>query len=313
MTKKDLYLSVVSPVYQSNTIVDELVKRIKENITSVTNNFEIILIDDGSTDNSWEKIKKNCEQDFRIKGIKLSRNFGQHQAISAGIKITRGDYAIVMDCDLQHDPIYIKDLVSKAQEGFDVVFTLELNKKKSTIRKITSSFFYSIFNYFSNFKNVDHRIGNYSLISRKVINCYNSSKEYHRQYLMLLRNFGFSSAILSINHNKRFKGQSSYNFTSLIKLAIDGITSNSDILLRKMVAVGFIYIIFTIIYSIYALSTYFLKGSYPGFTSIIIVLLSSTGLILSSLGIIGTYIGKIFIQVKNRPLYIIDKVENIES
>ena len=166
MLKKELELSIISPVYLAENIIDDLVKQIKENVLCITENFEIILIDDGSYDNSWLKIEENCKKDHRIKGIKLSKNFGQHYAISAGLKKCFGNHAIVMDCDLQHDPIYIKDLVSKAQEGFDIVFTLELNVKNSTIRKITSSLFYYIFNYFSNLKNVDHRIGNYSLISR---------------------------------------------------------------------------------------------------------------------------------------------------
>ena len=132
----------------------------------------------------------------------------------------------------------------------------------------------------------------------KVIEAFNSTQEYHRHYLMLLKSLGFHSTNIKINHKKRYEGKSSYGFITLIKLAIDGIISNSDTLLRKTITLGFIYVLFALAYSFYALFTYFYQGSYPGFTSIIIILLSSTGIILSSLGIIGIYIGKIFIQVK---------------
>ena len=313
MLKKELELSIISPIYLAENIVDDLVKQIKENVLCITKNFEIILIDDGSHDNSWLKIEENCKKDHRIKGIRLSKNFGQHYAISAGLKKCFGNYAIVMDCDLQHDPIYIKDLINKAEEGFDIVLTKEINTEKSLLRKISSKIFYFIYNLFTSSDELDAKVGNFSILNHKVIEAFNSTQEYHRHYLMLLKSLGFHSTNIKINHKKRYEGKSSYGFITLIKLAIDGIISNSDTLLRKTITLGFIYVLFALAYSFYALFTYFYQGSYPGFTSIIIILLSSTGIILSSLGIIGIYIGKIFIQVKKRPLYIIDTMINIDA
>ena len=141
------HLSIVSPVYKAENIVAQLVSEIKKNVTEITQDFDIILVEDGSPDNSWEEIEKQCKIDPRIKGIKLSRNFGQHYAITAGLDHAPGQWVIVMDCDLQDRPEEIRNLYKKAQEGFDIVLARRIARKDKFLKRISSKLFYTILSY----------------------------------------------------------------------------------------------------------------------------------------------------------------------
>ncbi|MBI3591588.1 MAG: glycosyltransferase family 2 protein [Candidatus Melainabacteria bacterium] len=300
-------LSVISPVYKAQNIIDELVKRIKESALKVTHDFEIILVDDCSPDDSWLKIEENCKKDQRVKGIKLSRNFGQHKAITAGLEESKGDYVVVIDCDLQHDPVYIPEMYKKALDGYDIVYTKMTKIAHSFIRNICSKMFSMIFNWLTD-NNFSHEtIGSYSLLSRKVVNSFSKIKDSQRHYLLVLRWLGFKYAYLDVEHKERYESESSYSFKKLFSHALDGIISQSDKLLRLSISIGFIFSFLSVIMIILLVFSYFLYGFKEGWTSIISVILLSTGLLLISIGILGIYIAKIFEQVKNRPLYLIDK------
>lgn len=304
-------ISIISPVYKAANIVDKLVEEIVKYVSEITSNYEIILVEDGSPDNSWEKIEENCKKNGKVKGVKLSRNFGQHFAITAGLNESKGDYVIVMDCDLQDNPKYIIDLVNKAKSGFDIVYTSKLERKHSVFKNVTSMFFFKIFNYLTENQTGNSSIGAYSLLSRKVVNAFCSINDTHRHYLMILRTLGFAATQIPIIHDKRFEGKSSYNLSKLINHALDGITSQSDKLLRISISVGFLFCIISIATAIYTVAKYLIIGALPGYTSLTSLISLSTGLILLSIGVVGMYIGKIFEQVKNRPLYFIDKKLNI--
>src|SRR5436190_2196760 len=144
-----VHLSVVRPVYQAEAILGELVRQITTSCSVITCDFEIILVEDGSPDASWQKIEDLCISDKRVKGIKLSRNFGQHYAITAGLQESRGDYVIVIDCDLQDNPKYIADLYRKANEGYDIVFTKKQRREHSFLKNFFAKFFFFIFNWLS--------------------------------------------------------------------------------------------------------------------------------------------------------------------
>jgi glycosyltransferase involved in cell wall biosynthesis len=305
-------ISVVSPVYRAADIVDELVKQVSEALAAITPDFEIVLVEDGSPDGSWQKIEENCKQNPKVKGVKLSRNFGQHYAISAGLREAKGDYVVVMDCDLQDDPKYITQLLEKAQEGFDIVYTVKEKRAHSFFKNITATFFYFIFNALTDNQtlNANGTVGSYSLLSRKVVDAFNSINDYHRHYLMVLRLLGFNYTFVPVEHKERFSGKSSYNFARLIAHAIDGITSQTDKLLRISILIGGIFCTLSFLGGIGLIIFYLVNGALPGYTSLMVMLLFSTGLILMSIGITGLYIGKIFDQVKNRPLYIIEKKVN---
>ena len=315
MIAKDPYLSIISPVYEAESIVDELVKRIKEVTNKITENFEIILVEDGSQDQSWEKIKENCKADKRLKGIKFSRNFGQHNAITAGLKESKGKYAIVMDCDLQDNPKYIPDMIKKAEDGFDIVYSIKKGRKHGIIKNFIALLFHKVHNWLIDNKSMSSSelVGAFSLINRKVIDAFCECNEYHRTYINVINWTGFSSTTIFIKHDERYAGESSYNFSKSIKLALDSIVSYSNRLLILTTYIGFIFSILGFISILYIISLSIRIGLQPGWASITVLIVFCTGLILISLGILGIYIGKIFEQAKHRPLYLVEEILNVDA
>ena len=313
MIENSPYLSIVSPVYLVEGIVDELVNRITEEASKITQYYEIILVEDGSSDQSWQKIKENCEADKRVKGVKLSRNFGQHYAITAGLEKSQGDYVVVMNCDLQENPNYIHELLDKAKEGYDVVLTVHNNRKHGIIKNIFSKIFYRVFNWLVGNKNLRSgtQYGALSLLTRKVVQAFSEFNDYHRHYLSVIRWLGFSKIEITVDHEERFIGKSSYSFKKLIILALDGIISQTDKLLRYSIYIGFSFAMIGLFAIIYIVLLYFYKGFQSGWASMVVLIIFSTGLILMSLGIVGIYIEKIFEQTKDRPLYLIDETINL--
>jgi dolichol-phosphate mannosyltransferase len=308
-----MILSIISPVYKAELIVDELVRRIKLEAEKITSDYEIILVEDGSPDNCWQKIQENCKKDSKVKGIKLSRNFGQHFAISAGLEHTLGDYVIVMDCDLQDDPRYFEALLSKAKEGNKIVYTYKKERKHGFFKNLKAKVFYKIFNFLVDNKNnqASENVGSYTLLTRDVVDEYIKLSDYKRHYLMLLRWLGFQSAYVEIEHNKRFEGKSSYNFRKLMLHAIDGITSQSDKLLRLTASFGFLMALFSLLAALSIIIRYLISPFQAGWASLMVLTLFVGGMIILSVGICGIYIGRIFEQTKQRPLYIIDNKINL--
>ena len=212
---KPHFISIVSPVYQGAGIVAELVKRISEEVIKVTDNYEIILVEDASPDNSWEEIEKACCKNPRVKGVKLSKNFGQQNAISAGLQYSTGDFVVVMDCDLQDNPRYILDLYEKALLGNDIVYTRKNDRKHNIVKNIFAGIYFKVINYLSDNSSADNKTGAYTMLSRKVVNAFCKIKDHHRHYLMILKLLGFQSTYINIVHEERFEGKSSYNFFKL--------------------------------------------------------------------------------------------------
>jgi len=312
MVENKAYLSVVSPVYLAEGIVDELVKRITEEVSKITQDYEIILVDDGSEDKSWQKIEENCNKDKCVKGIKLSRNFGQHYAITAGLKESNGDYVVVMDCDLQDNPRYIAALLNKAKDGYEIIYTVKKVRKHGIVKNFFSSCFHKVNNWLVNDTRISSydKVGAFTLISRKVVEAFCDYNEYHRAYLPVLRWLGFSNTIIPVKHEKRYLGKTSYSFSKSITLALDGIVSHSNKLLLVSIYIGFVFAMLGFLSIIYIIIKSIEVGYQPGWASIAVLIVFCTGLILISLGVIGVYIGKIFLQAKRRPLYLIDKKLN---
>jgi dolichol-phosphate mannosyltransferase len=305
-------ISVVSPVYMAEKIISELVKRISVELEAITDDFEIILVDDCGPDNSWEEIKKQCKVKPFVKGIKLSRNFGQHYAVSAGIAKAKGDVVVLMDCDLQDNPKDIHQLIAKHKEGYDVVFTKRKKRKHSFIKKVYAFIYNRLFTFFSK-GDYDIDSGSLVLFSNRVAKEFNKLEDKDRLYLQMLKWIGFRSTSIIVEHNTRFKGKSSYSFVKLVKIGLQGWTSHSDKLLKLSVYFGFLLSLVSIIASLFIVIKYFFYDLLPGWPSIIVTILFSTGIILMSIGVLGIYVGKIFEQSKNRPLYIIDKSINLNE
>lgn len=313
VTDKNILISIVSPVYRAELIVEELVAQIKASLTKITEHFEIILVNDCSPDNSWVKIVQEAEKDSRVKGINLSRNFGQHLAITAGLNYAKGDWVVVMDCDLQDRPDEIPNLYQKAQEGWDIVYARRTNRQDKLLKRISSEIFYFVYRYLSGM-NTDGSIANFGIYHAKVIDEYNKMKELARSFPSLVQYLGFKSCAIDVKHSERFTGTTSYNLSKLLHLAGDVILSNSNKPLKIAVKLGFLISILSFTIAIYNVFAYF-NGfiTVPGFTTTVFSIWFVGGLILTFLGIIGLYIGKIFDQVKGRQLFIVSEEINVKK
>jgi len=304
-------LSIISPVYKAENIVVELVKRIIVEVEKITLDYEIILVEDGSPDNSWQKIKENCAKNSKVKGIKLSRNFGQHYAISAGIENANGDYLILMDCDLQDDPVFIHDLYNKSHEGFDIIYTKRKKRAHSLSKSLASKMYNFLFSFFAN-KDYEVDAGSLIFFNKKVAKEFLKIKDKDRLYLQIFKWLGFKSTTIEVEHKTRYEGQSTYTILKLLTLGLQGWTSHSDKLLKMSTYVGFFIASISFASGLAILTFWLYKPFQAGWPSLIVSIFFSTGLILISIGILGIYIGKTFEQSKNRPLYIIENKINYE-
>ena len=300
-------ISTIIPVFKCSDCLNDLVERLINTLSNITNDFDIILVNDSSPDNSWEEIKKITLKDVRVKGINLSRNFGQHNAISAGLDYADGDWAIVMDCDLQDQPEEIIKLYQKAKEGFDVVFGERNKRNDSMHKKLGSWLFYSIYNYCTDYQS-SHLTANFSIISKKVVLAFQKLKEQNRSYYLFVNWLGFKRTTVKIEHKARAKGKSSYTFFKLINLAIDNILTYSNKPLKISVYFGFLLTFFSSLAIITLIIRYFVYSiNVEGWTSIIVSILFLGGLLSMNIGIAGLYLGKIFDETKKRPIYVIEE------
>lgn len=303
-------ISIVSPVYQAEKIIPSLIDRIEKAILPITSDYEIILVEDYSSDNSWAIIEHMAQTNKHVVGVKLSRNFGQHYAITAGLSFVAGNWVVVMDCDLQDNPDEIPALYQKAEEGFDIVYARRVERQDKFLKRLSSSVFHAVFNYFSGQK-TDKTIANFGIYSRKVIDEFNKMKESARSFGSLLTYLGFSTATIDVTHSVRYEGKTSYSLKKLLKLSTDVILSNSNKPLRLAVQFGFIISMLAFLLAIYNVIAYILGIiMVPGYTSTIFSIWFVGGLIMFMLGVVGLYIGKIFDQVKGRQLFIVDKTIN---
>jgi len=301
----DIHISVVTPVYGCSQTLETLYTRLHNTLTSITDNFEIIMVNDASPDNAWELIKSLVNKDPRVKGIDLSRNFGQHKAITAGVDYAKGDWVVVMDCDLQDQPEEILQLYNKAQEGYDIVFGRRFHRKDSFFKKLGSNLFTKVYNYFTE-SNRDYTVANFSIISSNVADKIRMLREQNRAYPLFVDWVGFKRAYINIQHAQRKIGHSAYSLRKLIDLAIDSIVSQSNKPLKLSIKFGFFLSFFSLLYATWLVIRYFIFSvPVEGWTSMMVSIYFIGGLLFANMGILGLYIGKTFDESKNRPLYII--------
>lgn len=306
MTKTNsIKISVVSPVYRGEKMVSELVRRNAETLSGMGVDYEIILVNDASPDNSWEEIVKECKKNPKVKGLNLSRNFGQHYAITAGLKYASGDWMVVMDCDLQDRPEEIPNLYAKAQEGYDIVYARRVSRHDKWFKRMSSKIHHALLDWMSGAQ-TDETVANYGIYKRCVIDEFNKMPERARTFGTLLPYLGFKIAKVDVVHAERAEGKSTYNFSKLFKMSMDIIISNSNKPLRMAVSIGFGMSLLSFIlaaYNIFARLVGIIQVE--GFTTTVFSIWFVGGLMLFVMGILGLYIGKIFDQVKGRPLYIV--------
>lgn len=302
--------SIVSPIYRAENIAERLVEAIEDAISKITSDYEIILVEDGSPDNSWAVIESIALKNPKVKAIKLCRNFGQHYAITAGLDVSKGEWMVVMDCDLQDNPQEINKMYLQAIQGYDVVLASRIDRKDNLLKKSFSILFYKILSYLSGTK-FDHTVANFGIYNRKVIDAFCSMKETIRVFPVMINWLGFRTIKVNVEHSKRIEGKSTYNFKRLFNLAIDIILAFSDKPLRLIIRLGLLFSISAFIFAGIIFVMYLLGDiSVLGYTSLIISIWFLSGVIMLTLGVIGLYIGKIFEGVKKRPLYIIEKQQN---
>lgn len=304
-------ISVVIPVYRAEATIGPLLGQLSETLQQMALSYELILVCDRSPDRSWEVILQACAADERVKGIQLSRNFGQHYAITAGLDHARGEWVVVMDCDGQDRPAEIPALYRKAMEGYDIVVARRVDRKDGLTKKLFSRLFWNSLGYLTG-TNLDHTVANFGIYHRGVVDAVCALREPIRFFPSMVNWVGFSRTGMDVEHAERIEGRSSYNFSRMFALATDVILANSDKPIRLIIRLGFLISLFAFgigLYYLYLNLTH--QIVVPGYTSIILSIWFLSGLIILILGVIGLYIGKTFEGVKDRPIYIIDKKQNI--
>jgi dolichol-phosphate mannosyltransferase len=304
-------LSVVSPVYRGREIVAELVARTVEALSELTDDFEIILIDDGSPDESWLEIVRLCGEDPRLRGLRLSRNFGQQIAISCGLDHALGQWVAVMDCDLQDDPSDIGLLLDKAREGHDIVFGKREQRSHGRWKNLGAHLFNALLNFVEPRLRARSDIGSFSLLSRRAVDAFRRVGDVHRHYLGVLRWLGYDPAEVVVRHRPRYSGRSSYSLLSLVRHAVDGIVTQSVRLLNLAIGLSFFFLVASVIAVGVVVVRSWLHGFQAGWASMVVLILVSTSVVLFCVGIVGVYVGRIFDQVRQRPLYLLRASVNV--
>lgn len=301
-------ISVIIPVFNEEKNIFSVYNRCISVLDSIGEDYELIFINDGSTDTTFQLVYQLSESDARVKYINLSRNFGHQIAVSAGLDACNGLYAVIIDADLQDPPELISNLYTKAQEGFDVVYAKrQLRKGETFFKSVTAKFFYRLLKKITTI-NIPLDTGDFRIISRKVINVLKQMPEQQKFLRGQIAWAGFKQTAVEYQREERTAGTSGYTVKKMIRLAMDGITSFSNLPLRIATVAGFIVSGITFCVALYALYARFISKDYvPGWTSIIISVLFIGGVQLISIGIIGEYISRISSNVRNRPLYVVNE------
>jgi glycosyltransferase involved in cell wall biosynthesis len=303
----EIEISVVSPVYRAEPLLAELVSRLEATLGTMGVSYEIVLVDDRSPDNSWSVLKGLAEKSQAINIYRLSRNFGQHYAITAGLSLAKGKWVVVMDCDLQDRPEEIPALYAKALEGSDAVVARRAQRQDKWSKRMSSRLYYSTFSYLTDTVQ-DPAVANFGIYHRKVVDAILSMKDAIRYFPTMLQWVGFDRVFLDVVHDARAEGESSYNWSSLFALAFNNILAFSDKPLKLTVRFGFYISAISLSIGVFYLIQYLLgEIDVLGFASLIISISFFSGMIIMILGIIGLYLGKVFEKVKGRPMYIISE------
>jgi len=304
-------LSVVIPVYGARECLAMLHQRLVLALEPLVSSFEILMVNDASPDGSWEVIEELAARDPRVRGLDLSRNFGQHQAIAAGIDHARGEWAVVMDCDLQHPPEEIKKLYRKAMEGHDIVLGRRSRRKDGVLKRTGSKLFVGLLGYLTGVR-VASSLSNFSIVSRPVIRALQSMREQSRSYPILLGWLGFELAFVDYEHAPRFTGSTSYTFPRLLRFAVESIVSRSNKPLWISIWLGLLLAAGAILYGGWLIFRNLRWDiPVPGWAGVVVLICFVGGLLFVNLGILGLYVGKIFEQSKGRPLYVLRRTVNL--
>jgi dolichol-phosphate mannosyltransferase len=301
----DTLLSVVVPVYGCADCLLALHARLTDSVSQITDRYELVFVDDRSLDAGWSILQRLADEDEHVRAFRLSRNFGQDAAITAGLSQTVGEWAVVMDCDLQEAPEDILRLWAAAGEGYDLVRTTRRGWHHSALRRWASRTYRRL----TLETDVRPDYSNLSLLSRRVIDAFLRLHDRDREWAIALDWLGFDSTNVEIEHHERHAGRSGYTLRRLVRVALDGMFFRSTVLLRLVVLLGFLVALIGVVVAGFEVADYFIEAHnrVPGYTSLAVLLLVLAGFIIVSVGVVGLYVSRIFEQVKDRPLFLIDQ------
>lgn len=304
----EIRLSVAIPVHNEESVLPELLRRVLTVLDGISGGpHEVVFVDDGSTDHTFEILREGARQDSRVVVFSLSRNFGHQAAITAALDHVTGDAVVVMDGDLQDIPEVIPDFVKKYTEGCDVVYAQRVRRKEPLALRICYFVFYRMMARLSDIR-LPLDSGDFGLMSRRVVDQLRRMPEHHR-YLRGMRSWvGFRQAGISVERAQRHSGKSKYSFLRLTKLATDGIFAFSIVPIRAAALAGAFVMFLSTLYVLYALyAKVFLRESPQGFTALLVAVTFFSGIVLFFLGVIGEYVGRIYEEIKGRPQYVIGR------
>ena len=304
MTDKPPYISVVTPAYRCAECIPELHRRLTTVLGAITDDYEIIFVDDRSPSRDWDVISTLCREDPRVRGIRLSRNFGQHYAITAGLDHASGRWVVVMDCDLQDKPEAIPLLHKKTQEGFDIVFARRKDRTDSWTKTLPGDLFGMLLTWLTGIK-VDRAIGNFSISSQDAILAFREYRERNRSFVMIMSQIGFRWTTIDFPHDVRFAGTSSYSLRRLLLFALQNIVGSSTRPLVLSVQFGAWLAGVSFFYALYVFiqTALFRTIDVPGWARVSVLMSFFFGILFMQLGVIGLYLGSTFTETKRRPLY----------
>jgi polyisoprenyl-phosphate glycosyltransferase len=300
-------ISVVIAVYGCAGCLVRLHERLTASLGAMGVDYEIVYVDDRSPDGAWNELLELAAVDPSVRLVRLSRNWGQHAAVTAGLTHSRGRWTVVMDCDLQDPPEELPQLYAKALEGNDIVLSRRAGRRQPLHRRLAARAYFRMRDIFLGMK-VDPEYSMLSIVSRKVVDSFLSLGDRDRQYMLLLHWMGFPRAVIQIEHADREEGKSSYTMRALLKVALDGLFFQTTVLLRWIVYAGFAIAVCGLLLAAYLTYAYFVTDPLPGWTSVAVLTLVLGGVMIAATGVTGLYVGKIFDQVKGRPLFLVDTV-----
>ena len=301
------FISIVAPCYNEEDVIDIFLEKIFTVLEQLGKPYEIVFVNDGSRDNTLEILKAKAKEYEVVRVISLSRNFGKEAALSAGLDMARGEVVVPIDVDLQDPPELILDFVKKYEEGYDVVVGKRADRTTDTpAKRVSAELFYKMHNKISDIE-IPHNVGDYRLMSRRVIEELKKLPETQRFMKGIFAWLGFKTAVVEYKREERVAGETSFNGWKLWNFALDGITSFSTAPLRIWLYIGMVLAFISFVYGSWIiLKTLIFGVDSPGYASMITIVLFLGGIQLMGIGILGEYIGRIYIESKNRPVYIIE-------
>lgn len=307
-------IGVVVPVYQGAPTLDELHRRTVAALTALTDDWQLVLVDDGSRDRSWPMIEALAAADPRVHGLKLIRNYGEHVAITAGLDHVDADYAVIMACDLQDDPAALPALVEAARTtGADLVLSRRMHRKDALLKRLLARLFYAVVQFFGKVR-YDHRVGNYRLLSRRAVTLFREYRERTRNVNAIMAIMGVPTTTIDVQHQARAGGKSGYSIYRSARMAFHVLVGYSEVPLQLVVILGVsITTVAAVVLARAAVAPPHPDAAVQAIHVATALLVLIGGLIILAIGTVGVYLTKSFVETMKRPLYFVETQRGVSS